>query len=101
MSASLVGSEMCIRDSPKGTLAYEETEQVRSGTYFTLQSVKAATIAVSMGAGFALENPEPGGNPVSLFCIPEVRALAEWRGVQYADFDQCRYGAQSTKPTRI
>eukprot|EP00969_Alexandrium_andersonii_P164441 7268034-Alexandrium_andersonii.AAC.1 len=40
-----------------------------------------ATIAVSMGAGFALENPEPGGNPVSLFCLPEVRALAEWRGI--------------------
>eukprot|EP00969_Alexandrium_andersonii_P338954 14981552-Alexandrium_andersonii.AAC.1 len=35
---------------PKGMLSFEEVEQVRLGTYFTLQSVKAATIAVSQGA---------------------------------------------------
>eukprot|EP00969_Alexandrium_andersonii_P258575 11432751-Alexandrium_andersonii.AAC.1 len=38
---------------------------------------------------------------MSLFCIPEVRALAERQGVQATDFDQRQYGAKSTKPIRI
>eukprot|EP00969_Alexandrium_andersonii_P055159 2431145-Alexandrium_andersonii.AAC.1 len=33
----------------QGALTYEETEQVRLGTYFTRQSVKAATLAVETG----------------------------------------------------
>ena len=47
-----------------------------------------------------MENPEPQG-PVSLFSLPEVVALALLPGVAAVNFDQCRYEAGSTKPTRV
>eukprot|EP00969_Alexandrium_andersonii_P090402 3991113-Alexandrium_andersonii.AAC.1 len=40
-------------------------------------------------------------NKVSLFTLPEFVRLLELPGVSKVDFDQCRFGAQTAKPTRI
>ena len=85
---------------PKDELRPAEFEQVRLGADFAIQSARIATVAHRVGAGFAIENPAPAG-PVSLFHLPEYLTLAALPGVRHAEFDQCRYGAQSAKPTRI
>ena len=86
---------------PKGQLTPAEADQVSLGTYFALQSARIADTASACGVPWALENPEPRHNPVSLFLLPEFVALAKAPGVQQTDFDQCTFGAASTKPTRI
>ena len=86
---------------PKGQLKEWEHDQVRMGTYFALQSSKTAALATAKGVPWALENPEPLGNPVSLFELPEFQELARQPEVQALGLDQCTVGAISRKPTRI
>ena len=86
---------------PRGSLTEREFEQVRLGTYFALQSCRMAQAAIRAGVPWGLENPEPMGNPVSLFALPEFQDLAESRDVRVSDFDQCHLGAGSKKPTRV
>ena len=86
---------------PRAELTPAEAEQVREGTYFALKSAELATSAVAQGIPFALENPEPWDNSVSLFRIPEIEALASLPGVVHTNFDQCRLGGETAKPTRL
>ena len=56
---------------------------------------------LGQGIPWAIENPDPFGNPVSLFNLPEWRQLAAMPGVRAWDFHQCHMGAETAKPTRI
>lgn len=56
--------------------------------------------AIEAGTSFTMENPEPIYD-VSIWRMPEVEEISKMRGVATVDFDQCRYGCESTKPTRL
>ena len=56
--------------------------------------------AIGSGTSFALENPEPL-NEVSIFNMPKIQAILRQHEVKCVDFDQCRYGAETKKPTRL
>ena len=79
----------------------EEEETVKTGTYFALQTINLLSKAHQMGTPWALEQPAPEKNPVSMFNLPEMVALAALPGVKHVEFDQCMMGSESTKPTRI
>eukprot|EP00969_Alexandrium_andersonii_P241572 10667452-Alexandrium_andersonii.AAC.1 len=36
-----------------------------------------------------------------MFQLPELKELAALPGVRHVDFDQCCFGAESVKPTRL
>ena len=86
---------------PKSELSVKESNQVREGTYFAVKTCELARAAHSAGIPFGIENPEPWPNHVSLFLLPEVQELASCEGVSHANFDQCRLGAETAKPTRL
>ena len=86
---------------PRAQLTEAEHTQVRNGTYLALMSAATATLAMELGIPWGIENPDPEGNPVSLFNLPEWQALANAPGVKFIDFHQCPMGAETSKPTRI
>ena len=86
---------------PKKELTIRENEEVRLGTYFALKSAEFCKMAVDTQRPFALENPKPKKGVVSLFDLPEMLAVAKMPGVRVVDFDQCPFGAETAKPTRI
>ena len=86
---------------PRDQLTPAEHDQVKLGTYFALQTAATATIATELGIPWAIENPDPTGNAVSLFNLPEWISLSRSPGVQQWDFHQCPMGSETAKPTRI
>jgi len=67
-----------------------------------LQSAKIASRCLALGVGFAIENPEPWDrNAPSLWLLNEFVQLASDPRVEVANFDQCRWGSETKKPTRI
>ena len=79
----------------------EEAALAATGTYFALQTATLLKAAYSRGVPWGLEGPNPRGNPISMFNLPEYQALARLPGVRIVDFDQCMFGAASAKPTRV
>ena len=86
---------------PRDQLTDAEYAQVRLGTYFALKTAEVMTLCLQLGIPWAIENPDPDGNPVSLFNLPEWRQLAAKPGVRAWDFHQCPMGAETAKPTRV
>lgn len=82
-------------------LSPEHKEQVRLGNLFVRRTEAACLAIESVGGGWCIENPEPRQDAVSLFDLDEMVALAARPGVDTTNFDQCRYGAETRKPTRL
>ena len=82
-------------------LSKEDYAKVRRGTYLALRTLKSAKLAWEVGVAGFIENPEPMGDHVSLFELEEYGEFSKLPGVKIVDFDQCRHGAESAKPTRI
>ena len=74
---------------------------LRRGTHLALRTLKTAKSAWEMFVAGLIEKPEPMGDHVSLFELEEYEEFSQLPGVKIIDFDQCRHGAESTKPTRI
>ena len=86
---------------PKALLTEAEHKQVQQGTYFALKSSETALLAIELGIPGMIENPDPSGNPVSLFNLPEWQSLMQHSAVKVIDFHQCPLGAETRKPTRV
>ena len=86
---------------PKSELAPREQEELRLGTFFALKSAAFAKEAHRLGIPFVIENPEPRPDAASIFQLEEFKELASSRGVSAVNFDQCRWGAETAKPTRL
>ena len=86
---------------PKTQLTPKEVEDVRLGSYFAVKSAEAFALAVDHQVPVLLENPRPVPGVVSMFDLPPFQALFGRDGVQVNEFDQCRFGADSAKPTRF
>jgi SMC interacting uncharacterized protein involved in chromosome segregation len=72
-------------NSRKGTMGFSSRVMHQAHTYLV---------------PFTMENPEPI-NEVSIFKMPEVVSVAELREVKDTNFDQCRFGCEARKPTRL
>lgn len=81
-------------------LSEAEKKQLREGNEHTNFSSRVMGKAIEAGTSFTMENPEPIYD-VSIWRMPEVEEISKMRGVATVDFDQCRYGCESTKPTRL
>ena len=86
---------------PYGDLSQEEKEQLRLGTYFALKSIELANECVTRGIGFAIERPRAWRPGPSIFDLPEMIQLLGRPGVKVVDFDQCLFGADTTKPIKV
>ena len=86
---------------PKAQLTAAEHEQVNASTDFALQSAIAARLATELKMPWLIENPDPSGNPVSLFNLPGWKQLSELPGVSSIDFYQCPKGAEASAPSWI
>ena len=79
-----------------------EAEQVRKGNLFAVRVAEACDIISERHlGGFLIENPTPWEDFASIWVLPEYIALAGKTDVHVTDFDQCEYGAFSTKPIRF
>ena len=81
-------------------LSPEEKKKLKEGNQHTEFSCQVMRACYDYGIPFTLENPEPIRD-VSLWLMPNVREVANLRGVRHADFDQCMMGCETTKPTRL
>ena len=82
-------------------ISYRKAEQTQQETYFALQTAKLLSMAHSQGVPWGFVNPDPCGNPVSAFNLPEFVAVAALPGVTAHDFDMCCLGAPTTRSTRV
>jgi len=87
---------------PNSQLGKSDAEKLRLGNYFAIQSAKLASRCLSVGVGFAIENPEPWDTEApSLWLLDEFVQLAADPRVQTVDFDQCMWDSETKKPTRV
>ena len=81
-------------------LNQSEQKELKEGNHFTRFSAKIMLVCIKVDCGFMMENPEPS-NEVTIFKMPEILEVTKSEKVKEVNFDQCRYGAEATKPTRI
>ena len=86
---------------PRSQLSQAEHEQVKLGTFFAIKSAEIASRATCLGIPWIIENPDPAGNPVSLFNLPEWKSLSGLPEVHHLDLHQCHLGAETAKPIRL
>ena len=87
--------------NPQPPFTESEKRQLKEGTLFVLKTLLLARAIVAVGGGFGIENPKPQEGHASMFRIPEYEDLKRQCAVREFIFDQCRFGASSTKPTQI
>ena len=78
-----------------------QKEEVRKANVLVSRTEEACRLVAAQGGGFAIENPEPRNGKPSLFQMPALKRLQADTEARFADFDQCMFGAPTTKPTRI
>ena len=74
---------------------------VAGANLLSIKCARLAAAATCSGVGWGLENPEPHPGTVSLFHLPLWVDLALTAGATCHDFDQCRFGSLTKKPTRV
>ena len=78
----------------------KEKEKLKEGNVHANFSGEVMDAAVVTFTPFTLESPEPQ-NEVTIFNTPAVAPFMKRRKTSMANFDQCRYGCEATKPTRL
>ena len=81
-------------------LTAREKKQLEEGNQHTRFSSRVMHQAHTHFVPFTMENPEPI-NEVSIFKMPELQSVAQLEGANDTNFDQCRYGCEAKKPTRL
>ena len=78
-----------------------EFRQIRDANDLVHFSATVCRIMYLLGRPFILENPRPWQGKATLFAFPDIVDLLQAPGVETVDFDQCMFGAETTKPTRL
>jgi hypothetical protein len=99
---------------PRGCpgISHHGARLVRDSDKLVGLTVCAARAAASQGTWWVIENPPfrgPGSarekqmfkDHLSMFCLPEVKALAADTGAEYVRFDQCAFGGKFQKWTQL
>ena len=86
---------------PREELTEPERKELKLGNFFMLMSAAACRAAIEAGTPGVMENPEPFAGHASAFLFDEWRSIADTPGVSTINFDQCKLGAETAKPTRL
>ena len=89
---------------PKKDLWPSEVKELHKANYMYQKTISLARKCHSLNIPFYIEQPEPWGaedDNATLFDFPEMISLMALSGVGYSDFDQCMFGAETVKPTRL
>ena len=81
-------------------LSAGEKKQVTEANEHTSFSGTVMTQALVDDVGFTMENPEPL-KPVTIFEMRDIKEVSSAEGVKNVNFDQCRFGGENAKPTRL
>jgi hypothetical protein len=81
-------------------LKHHHFEQLRLDNLLAERSAEACNIMDTLGRGWAVEQPFPWADSVSMFDLDSFVGLFR-AGAVYVIFDQCQYGAVTAKPTRL
>ncbi|CAE7648821.1 unnamed protein product [Symbiodinium sp. CCMP2592] len=92
-------SEQHIEGLP--SLGKKEKEQVRTANLLIERCSDSVVAMWDLKLTWGVENSDhPVGKP-SLWAMPSFRAIIDLDRVGAADFDQCRFGLETVKPTRF
>ena len=90
-----------IEGLPEEQLSTQELDQLLTANILVKKSYTAIAYQNRAKKSWGLENPKHSDDKPQLLMMPEIKILAGLRGVRHADFDQCRTGLETTKPTRF
>ena len=78
----------------------KDFEQIRTDNLFAERTAEACAIMDWWGRGFAVEQPTPWRNAVTMFSFQCFQRLLQ-AGASTVDFDQCMYDGPTRKPTTV
>ena len=85
----------------KHGLSGKEKEEVRIANLCVARTAEACRLVAASGGGFLIENPRPWPGFETMWLLDEMQSLQSDLGAKTVDFDQCMWGAETTKPTRV
>ena len=94
-------SIQAIEGLPKDQLTDAEFKQVEEANELVKVSYIAAAYQNRAKKPWGIENPRHHPDKPQIWYMPLFKKLAELRGVQIVEFDQCRTNLPTTKPTRF
>eukprot|EP00435_Cladocopium_sp_Y103_P069852 s1426_g34.t1 len=90
-----------IEGLPPSQLTMSEQKQVKEANILIKRTYSAAAYQNRAKKPWGLENPKHPDDKPQIWQMPLIRKLAELRNVDMVDFDQCKTGLETTKPTRL
>ena len=85
-------------------LTPNDLENIRVDNLLAVRTAEACSIMAGLGRGYAVETParwgDRGEEAASMFDFVQFHDLHK-QGAKIVEFDQCRYGADTTKPTQV
>ena len=94
-------SVQSISGLPKGGLKPAEFKQLQESNILVGRSMAAIGVQRSKKKPWGMENPKHPDEQVSIWKMPQVEHVASKPDVRKVDFDQCKVGQETRKPTRI
>lgn len=90
-----------IQGLPDGQLRPAEQKQLKEANLLVNRSVSAAEIQLALGKPWGWESPDHGEGKVAIWKMPNVWALRERDNTAEVNFDQCRTGLTTVRPTKL
>ena len=82
-------------------LGKKEKEKLREANLLVERTADVLSVMWEQRATWGLENPDhPPGKP-SIWLMPLVKEIADYDRVSQVSFDQCTFGLDTVKPTRL
>ena len=89
------------QDTHTDQLRASEQKQVKEANLLVDRTAQVARAQMALGRPWGLENPTHGPEDPSLWDMPQVKVLLDHPETEAVDFDQCRFGCETVKPTRF
>lgn len=86
---------------PRFQLKQSEQKQLKEANILVDRTAQAARALIALGKPWGLENPTHGFDQPEMWDMPSIKDLVEHPDATAVDFDQCRYGCETVKPTKF
>jgi hypothetical protein len=89
---------------PRKQLDAGEIQELKVANYMYHKTIALARTCCNLNIPWYIEQPEPWGpndDNATLFDFPQTIALMALPGVGVSNFDQCEFGSETVKPTRL
>ena len=88
-----------IQGKPKSELEPFRTQMVKEANILASRSATVCITQADRGKPFGLENPDHEEGKPSLWLMPSIKKILDREDVHEVNFDQCRTGLDTVKPT--